>query len=195
MAVPDHFVVVQQTYNTGHYDLTEHEDQARFVDDVVLALNARDKQWGHLKKKPGQTNIHGHGEDSALYKLPDGNAQAVDFVGGAGGPNPTLRWGPDPAAYYTHADWLDPADHDNRTPPAPKYPTYEELGGDEGGKKITRQLEADYKRAGRPGLDADCGAWQQRVSYDFLTGICKTVEEAIIKHRAQWCAALGIPVQ
>lgn len=80
------------------------------------------------------------------------------------------------------------------TPPAPTYPSYEALGGDEGGKKITRQLDADFKRAGRPGLDADCGAWQQRVSYDFLTGKIKTVEESIAAHRAEWCAALGIPV-
>lgn len=198
MAVPDHFFIVQQTYNTGHYDLTEQEDHARFVDDVVTALNAYDEQWGHLRKKPGQTNIHGHGEDSALCKLPDGKAHAVDFIGGAGGPTPALRWGPDPIAYYTHADWLDPADHEKGAPPqppAPQYPSYEELGGDEGGKKITRQLEADYKRAGRPSLDGDCGTWQQRVSYDFLTGICKTVEESITKHRAKWCASLGIPVE
>lgn len=78
-------------------------------------------------------------------------------------------------------------------PPAkPTYPSYEALGGDEGGKKITRQLEADYKRAGLHGLDGDCGAWQQRVSYDFLTGVCKTVEESIKKHRDEWCQTLGI---
>jgi hypothetical protein len=83
------------------------------------------------------------------------------------------------------------------TPPpsVPTYPSYESLGGDEGGKAITRQLDADFKRAGRPGLDADCGAWQQRVSYDFLTGICKTVEESIAKHRKEWCDVLGIDVR
>lgn len=80
-------------------------------------------------------------------------------------------------------------------PPTPVYPSYEALGGDEGGKKITRQLEADYRRAGKPGLDGDCGAWQQRVSYDFLTGICTTVEASITKHRGEWCAQLGIPVE
>jgi hypothetical protein len=198
MSVPDHFFIVQQTYNTGHYNLALHADHARFVDDVVVALNGYDEQWGHLKKKPGQTALHGHGEDSTLYKLPDGTAWAVDFIGGAGGPSPTLRWGPDPVAYYTHADWLDPADHDgDHEPPAPPstpiYPSYEALGGDAGGIAITRQLEADYKRAGRPGLDGDCGAWQQRVSYDFLTGVCATVQESIAKHRAEWLAALGLP--
>lgn len=81
------------------------------------------------------------------------------------------------------------------TPPTkPVYPSYEALGGDEGGKKITRMLEADYKRAGLDGLNGDCGAWQQRVSYDFLTGICKTVEESIAKHRPDWCQTLGIDV-
>lgn len=77
-------------------------------------------------------------------------------------------------------------------PAAPRMKTYEELGGDEGGKKITRLLEADYKRAGMRGLDGDCGAWQQRVSYDFLSGICATVEESIAKHRRSWCQTLGI---
>ena len=80
-------------------------------------------------------------------------------------------------------------------PSAPVYPSYEALGGDAGGIKITRMLEADYKRAGARGLDGDCGAWQQRVSYDFLTGICKTVEEAIAKHRRSWCQTLGIDVE
>lgn len=82
-------------------------------------------------------------------------------------------------------------------PPAPSkplYPSYEDLGGDAGGIKITRLLEADYMRAGMRGLDGECGAWQQRVSYDFLTGKCKTVEEAIAKHREEWCQALGISV-
>lgn len=88
---------------------------------------------------------------------------------------------------------LPPTPEPEPEPPAPMYPSYEELGGDEGGKKITRMLEADYKEAGRPGLDRDCGAWQQRVSYDFLTRKVPTVEESINKHRPDWRKALGLP--
>lgn len=78
-------------------------------------------------------------------------------------------------------------------PPKPTYPTYEELGGDAGAMKITRVLEADYKEAGRPGLDGDCGAWIRRTDYDFLVGICASVEESIAKHRNEWRDALGLP--
>lgn len=197
MSVPNDFAVVEGVYATGHYDLKTHAGHAAFVDASVLALHAHDPNWGHLKKKPGQTNIHGHGEDSALYKQPNNQAQAVDFIGGAGGPTPTLQWGVDTYP-YTHADWMDPADHDGvdepPLPPAPQYPSYEELGGDEGAKKITRVLEADYIRAKRPGLDGDCGGWIRRTDYDVLTGKIATVEESIAAHRKEWCDALGIPV-
>jgi hypothetical protein len=108
--------------------------------------------------------------------------------------NPPLKDGPTIATPNHPPD--PPANPQAPTPPPakPTYPSYDALGGDEGGRKITRQLEADYKRAGKAGLDADCGLWQQRVSYDFLVGNCGTVEESIKKHRAEWCAALGIPV-
>jgi hypothetical protein len=199
MSVPNDFSIVEAVYKTGHYNLITHAGQAAFVDAAVLALHAHDPNWGHIKKKPGQTNIHGHAEDAAIYKLADGTARAVDFIAGAGGWTPTLYWNVGEFV-YKHSDWLDPADHDGEEAPQPQppsqptYPSYEELGGDEGGKKITRQLEADFKRAGRPGLDGDCGAWQQRVSYDFLTRKVPTIEEAIAKHRKGWCDALGIPV-
>jgi hypothetical protein len=75
------------------------------------------------------------------------------------------------------------------------YPSYEECGGDAAGSAISRQLDADYKRAGRAGLDGDSGLWHQRVCYDFLTRKVPTVQEAIAKHRKAWCDALGIPVQ
>lgn len=77
-------------------------------------------------------------------------------------------------------------------PPAPRLKTYEELGGDEGAKKITRILEHDYKFAKRPGLDGDCGGWLRRTDYDVLSGICATVEESIAKHRDEWLMALGL---
>jgi hypothetical protein len=84
----------------------------------------------------------------------------------------------------------------SRPPSQPQaFPSYEECGGDAAGAAISRQLEADYQRAGRGGLDGDSGMWHQRVCYDFLTRKVPTVQDAIAKHRKSWCDALGIPVQ
>jgi hypothetical protein len=76
-------------------------------------------------------------------------------------------------------------------PPSPTYPSYEELGGDEGGKRVTRLMEADYQRAEKAGLDGDSGAWQWRTAYDFLTRVCATVEESIAKHQPEWRQSLN----
>lgn len=200
MSVPNESAVVQKLFDTGLYNLKTHDGQGAFTDAVVSTLHAKDSRFGHLKKKPGQTDVHGHGEDAVLY-LSDtpGQSQAVDFIGGAGGSNPQPAWQVD-APRYSASDWADPTEHGfggpsiPPQPPPPSMPSYEELGGDEGAKKITRVLESDYKRAGRPGLDGDSGAWLRRTDYDFLSGNVATVEASVAKHRPEWCAALGIPV-
>lgn len=166
MAVPDHFHIVTETFNAGQYDLTNHADHARFVDDVVIALHAEDPRWGHLKKKPGQTQIHGHGEDSALYKLPSNAAQAVDFIGGAGGPHPTLRWGVD-GFPYTHADWLDPADHENGPPPQPPMPT--QPPGREEALDELNELHRYYQAP--EGLQRPDGLWRPDLNTPDFEGI------------------------
>jgi hypothetical protein len=51
----------------------------------------------------------------------------------------------------------------------------------------------DYRRAGRPGLDDNCGCWIARTDYDIYVG-GMTVQASIEKHRPEWCAALGISV-
>lgn len=119
MSVPDMFAVVDALYRTGQFDLRTHEGQGALVDACVSAFHAKDPKWGHLKKRRGQTAVHGHGEDAALYKHGDGTATAVDFIAGAGGPDPRPRWGVD-AFPYTDADWLDPTVHAASEPaPAP----------------------------------------------------------------------------
>lgn len=191
MSVPNKSADVKKLHDTGLFNLKTHEGQGAFTDACVSMLHGFDPNWGHLIKKPGQTDVHDHGEDSALYKLPDGKAQAVDFIGGAGGSNPQPGWIVDTFP-YTHADWADPTDHGIRDDGGsqPTYPSYESLGGDEGGKKITRMLEADYKRA-KGFLDGECGTWPQRTNYDFLTGIVSTVEASIAKHQPEWRDALN----
>lgn len=192
--VPDYSHVPKQLHATGLFTLTVPDQEEAFTDATIATLNGLDPRWRHLKKSKAQTNVHRHGEDSALYCFPDGTAKAVDFIGGAGGPNPQPGWIVDNVTLYTHADGHDPDDHgleDGAAPPA-TYPGYEELGGDAGGQAITRQLEKDFKRSGRPGLDGNCGAWQQRVAYDFLTGKVVPVEASVTKHRDGWLMALGL---
>lgn len=202
----------------GYFSLVKQGDQraaSLFVRLVAYDLNPSGftSEYGWLSKAPGETQVDGWAEDAIC-----GNADfndlmnVVDLVTAAGAqppytPNnpapsiggsvkerrPTNHWRAPQPLNDEEMDYLLSGAEPIPQPPA-QYPSYEDLGGDEGGKQITRQLEADYKRAGRPGLDGDCGAWQQRVSYDFLTGRITPVEAAIAAHRAEWCAALGIPV-
>lgn len=115
LAQPNHRDTVESVFATGQFNLTTHDGQGAFVDAVVIALHLRDPRWGHLKKNPGQTQLHGHAEDAALY-LSDtpGQSIAVDFIVGAGGPNPRVGWNPD-IPRYSRADWYPPSEHDGST--------------------------------------------------------------------------------
>lgn len=200
----------------GYFEKVRQGDQkaaSLFVRLVALDLNpkADPNGWGWLTKSPGETQVDGFAEDAICWTNdPNNRVNAVDMVNRAGAPGASIGgsvkerranntwYPPEPLTMYELA-YLRPSGQPPTQPPSPPptptYPSYEALGGDSGGVKITQQLEADYKRAGRPGLDGGCGAWQQRVSYDFLTGLVPTVEASITKHRAEWCAALGIPVE
>lgn len=194
----------------GYFGKAKAGDQraaSLFVRLVALDLNSFGDPTGYgwLSKQPGEANVDGWAEDATVFGAsPTDLMNVVDLINGAGAPGASIggaikarrlsnTWAaPKPLTAEEMAYISGPVVVP--VPPAPTYPSYESLGGDEGGKKITRQLEADYRRAGKPGLDGDCGAWQQRVSYDFLTGKVAPVEAAIAKHRADWCAALGIAV-
>lgn len=133
MSVPDYRHVPKRLYETGLFDLHSHDGQAAFVDACVATLNGIDPNFRHLKKRPGQTHIHQHGEDSVLYLLPDNVALAVDFTAGANGPNPQPGWGVGPHV-YTHADAHDPDDHgigESSQPPAIVLPPGREEALDE----------------------------------------------------------------
>lgn len=86
-----------------------------------------------------------------------------------------------------------PPELEEPLPPAKALPSYEDFGGDESGMKISRVLEADYREAGRPGLDGGCGAWIGRCYYDYIADRYDTVEESIAIHRPEWRRALGLP--
>lgn len=167
--------------------------------------------WGALTKPAGGFNVEGFADGAIVFgNNPSDLSNVLKIVVSVGNTDPNaIHIGDAVQPRRTVDVWASPVPLPDALgvyllnggqpkpvpPPKPVYPSYEALGGDEGGKKITRILEADYKRAGMRGLDGDCGAWQQRVSYDFLTGICKTVDEAIKKHRDEWCQTLGISVE
>ena len=89
MSVPNYANVPRQLYDTGLYNLKTEDGQGAFTDACVAMLHGIDERFGHLKKNASQSHVHGHGEDSVLYLSDEpGQSQAVDFIGGAGGPNP-----------------------------------------------------------------------------------------------------------
>lgn len=201
MSVPNHAHVPQKLFDTGLYDLKTHEGQGAFVDATLSALNAIDENWTHLKKKPGQTQIHGHAEDAALYLLPDGTALAVDFIGGAGGPNPKPAW--QVGAYvYKHSDGHDPDDHGivPSAPPAmPRIPSYAELGDDTFFRAmIGVPLFADYMAAQQNPNDG-MSVWFSRATYRLMAAFLKANGQPIDPAgevrivRNEWRALLGLP--
>lgn len=201
MSVPDFRSVPQKLFATGLFDLKSHEGQAAFTDAVVSTLHGLDANFRHLKKKPSQTHVHRHGEDSVIYLLPDNTALAVDFIGGAGGPNPQPGWMVG-THVYTHADAHDPTDHgleDAPPPPRVTIPDYEALGGDAFGRAmIGVPLEADYRMAGQR-LNDGSAVWSWRTCHSLMSALVQAngqpIDAAGIvkKHRNEWRSILGLP--
>lgn len=195
MSVPDRRDVPQKLFATGLYDLKSHEGQHAYVDACIATLNGLDENWQHLKKKPGQTQIGGHAEDAALYLLPDGTARAVDFVGGAGGPNPQPGWIVGEHV-YKHADAHDPDDHGigGTAPVCPPVPV---LNGypDEPTywKAFQTRMKAAYEAVNRQfpdPNDADAFRRFSRCGFD-----CRTQDATAMadKHIKELRAELGAP--
>lgn len=196
MSVPDRSDVPKKLYDTGLFNLKTEDGEGAFTDAVVACLNGIDSNWQHLKKSSAQTNIHRHGEDSALYLLPDGTARAVDFIGGAGGSNPKPGWIVDEITIYKHSDAHDPDDHGLSAPPPPpagpklkpREDFYFDLGQINGFYASSAGLQrpggmVKFDNDGRTIADVEAlGAW----GYDLMLGT--TVQEAIrnIRHSDEW---------
>lgn len=198
MAVPNHSDVPKTLFETGEYDLTNHDDQAKFVDDCVLELNARDPRWGFLKKTSG-TMIHNHSEDGALY-LSDtpGQSQHVDFIAGAGGPNPHPAWGVD-VPRYSRSDWYPPDEHppvDEPGPPTPEPPASFKPNPypDENtaGKAFQTRVKQAYTDAGRKFPDpSDHDAFRHFMRYGHSSSYLPE-PEAADKHIKELRDQLGL---
>lgn len=191
---PNEGPLVKTLYDTGLYNLKSHDGLGAFVDVVVSTLHAKDANWRHLKKKPGQAQLHGHGEDSMIYLLPNNKAQAIDFVGGAGGSNPQPGWIVDSnGPIYTHADGHEPDNHGLGAAPPPVQPVYPpypfpETAVDGAGTA----LFADFAEAGQS-PNPEMFRFAFRVAYDWLTKTVPSLDASIAKHRKEWRALLGLP--
>lgn len=193
----------------GYFERARKGDQkaaslfVRLVADDLNPLGVG-TGYGWLSKSPGERQVDGFAEDAICYGANPSDLQnVVDLVNGAGAPGATI--GGSIKERRPNNKWVKPQQLTDEEmsyllsggqpvpipPPRPVYPSYEALGGDEGGKTVTRLMEADYQRAGKPGLDGNSGAWQWRTAYDFLVGICKTVEESIAKHQPEWRSSLN----
>lgn len=194
-APPNKSEVVRKLFATGAYDLHTDHGQAAFVDAVVSTLNGLDGRWVHLKKKPGQSQLHGHAEDAVLYLADeDGKSTAVDFIGGAGGPNPQPAWNLDEPR-YSRSDGLEPFLHATPPKPCPVCPpvvTIPPYAGDEVFDQVGAALFADYAAAGQA-PNIGMGRWFGRTIYDWIAGNTRTLQESIEKHRREWREILGLP--
>jgi hypothetical protein len=98
VSMPNHRKIIEAVFYSRDWDIGSHEGLRDYTEAAVTALHAHDPNWGHLRKNPGQTQIDGRGEDSALYRVPEANGKlrAVDFLIDAQLSTARPAWQPDP---------------------------------------------------------------------------------------------------
>lgn len=122
--IPDHRDTVQRVYDSGTWNLAEHQSLCLFTDAVVKALYARDSNWRHLIKLRPRNGCYenypqGHAVDVALY-LPA--RKSVDFVIGAGALGAVLGWAVNTGDDYGVSDSFVPGGLPPPDPPTPPPP-------------------------------------------------------------------------
>jgi hypothetical protein len=186
--------------NSDEFDLSTKEGCGKYIE--ALVIDAQNKGWdkvGHLRKRPDQTHYRGHAVDAILWNEPiNGLLQAIDVIinaeakppYGSGNEEPSAGFGIDIPRYRT-SDWLK-SPMIGRTVATVPWVPYNENGFD----RLKEQLKYDYGR--RPqDADFDVTVWSARVfhsAYMGPEGIPLGLEEAMLKHRLEWCDALGISV-
>ena len=95
--VPNMLGTVLEVYGDGsEWVITTHEGGGDFTNAVVYALPG---EWGHVSKKPGQTQHNGHAVDAIAYKSPtplyNGKfVQVIDIILAVGDSNAAPQWLP-----------------------------------------------------------------------------------------------------
>jgi hypothetical protein len=187
------------------YNFSTNEGCGKYTEDAVK--NAQDMGYskvGHLKKNPGQTQYNGHANDAFLYNEPASETndllQAVDIIYAAeakppytpSNPAPDKNFGIDEPR-YTEEDWsYEPQGEGGENDHSVPWVVYDERGFE----NLKQTLAHDYAR--RPqGADFDVSVWAARVFHSCYMGpdgIPLGMDAAMHKHKPEWCAALGIPV-
>jgi hypothetical protein len=148
VSIPDHSIVVRNVDSWYPHLLRENtkESCGEFTERVVKALHGVDPHWGHVGKRPGQTQHNGHAVDAVMYRtVPD---KAVDIIGGAENPfaNGTPAWMEVPSGGQP---WLDPADIEDAPKPEPPKPEPPKPTEDWGAKiaALSQRVEAAEQSA------------------------------------------------
>jgi hypothetical protein len=198
MPIPNRKDIVQRAKDTypRAWSRAHHDGNPERLDFNILCgrmLFDANPNFG-LNGKRGGNDLSA---DAINWKVP-GEENVIDIIGSAGSPDASVQWNItnttgkwfNPYNFATHFDYGEnPVPVPTPTPPpTPKLPPYP---GDDKGNEVGAILFRDYGRAGQdpnPGM----GTWFNRTIYDYLAGM--PLEESIKKHRAEWCAILGIPV-
>jgi hypothetical protein len=195
MGVPDHRHIVQQVFAQGTHSLTTKEGAGRFTEIAAVALHAVDANWGHLRKPANRTHAIGpdgqrHAIDVVLYRS---TGAICDILRGAGDPDAGLAWGPGPDREYNESDWYAPGGTPAVVITQIQMPPIRPYWGDEKSTAVARPLFKDYQRAGQAPNDG-MGVWIGRTMHDVMIG-GEDFDSALARHRREWCAILGIPVE
>jgi hypothetical protein len=181
-----------QAWADAHTGNAHTED---FIRILASDLHLIDPKFGLNGKRGDPNDIsddainyigEGPGHDPTHGNAP---VTVIDVISAAGSPSAAPAWQvidqPGPGA------WVKPKPVVAPPTPQPPQPTLPPYPGDEVFDQIGVALFADYARAGQapnPGM----GRWFGRTTYDYLAGM--PMDQSIAKHRAEWCAVLGIPV-
>lgn len=179
--------------NNSKYDLSHAEGCGKYTEAFVQhAKNNGFDSCENLKKNPGQTQWNGHAVDAFLWAEPFSETnslyQACDIIAAAESPDANFNWGLDEPRYTAADIWHGTSQSDDLVPWQP----YDENSF----QALKNQLAHDYGR--RPqAADFDVSVWAARVFHSAYMGPEKEplgLDAAITKHRPEWCAALGVPL-
>lgn len=216
MAVPNLLNEVEaarQKYPTAWANA--HTGNAQTEDFIrLLARDVRAKygpKWGLNGKRGNPQDISDDilayaGEGSAVDVVNGGPMEIIDVIGAAGTPSAVPTWNVGPGGPGDRGTVVTVFTVPGDTPaPDPCAACKSELAtlkatsvpkvgypGDAVWDAFGSVYEADVKRAGQT-LNAQSFRWAGRTIHDdYMEGL--TLEASIARHRAEWCAVLGIPV-
>lgn len=211
-------VAQPRAFKMCHANENQHPEAYDYVILATRELTRFDPLFGMNGKRGSSTDPS---SDAFFYGTTNESSSVIDFLVAAGDNNTLeeIKW--QDVSASGPGKWLDPskfktfAEKNGEIPvddcpqklaialakirqleqaqgnTVPKV-AYEEHGGDAVWDTFGNVILSDYQRAGRV-LDAQSFRWAGRTMHDdYMEGL--TLEQSINKHRAEWCAALGIPV-